>query len=64
MAIITPEFAEQINQIPGEDGFWKSAAEDSYMDAARTLLDKGLNEHEILDILSSLYYGAARCFGD
>lgn len=54
---------EIIDQIPGEDGWWKSDAAKSYEDAAKILLEKGFTLEETEELLSDLYWSAADCFG-
>lgn len=63
MAIMTDSMRASVETIPGEEGFWKSSSERIYLEYAQILLDKGFNEEEVEDILSSLYYAAANCYG-
>lgn len=59
---ISASLKNAILAIP-EDGFWKSSAEDSFLDAGALLTEKGLAEDEIVDLLNDLYYAAASCYG-
>lgn len=61
---LSAEFKEEIIAIAGDDGFWKSSSEDTFLDAAELLLSKGFTESEVVDLLSELYYATAACYGD
>jgi hypothetical protein len=63
MATMTDSMRESVRTIPGEEGFWKSSSESTYQEHAQILLNKGFSEEQTLDILSSLYYAAANCYG-
>ncbi len=62
------ELIEQVKKIPddGEDGegFWKSAAEETFVDWASLLYHKGNSPHFIMDMLEDLYSATADCYGD
>lgn len=57
------EFKNSIKEIPGEQGFWKAETELLYLDTAVRLLKLGLNEEEVLDLLTNLYSITASEFG-
>ena len=57
------KFPRQVKKISGSDGFWRSSTEDTFLRIADKLLEKGLSQDEILDILSSLYSAVANEFG-
>lgn len=54
---------EAIEAIPGEDGWWKSHAESTYLSTAKQLIERGFSEDEAADLLDSLYWAAADCYG-
>lgn len=60
----TDEFNAAIEKIPGDEGFWTSSAESTYLSTGNTLVDKGFSHEEALEILSDLYWGAASCYGN
>ena len=51
--------AEKVDEIPGEDGWWKSGSQKDY----QRLATRGLGEDEAADILFIAYWSAAECFG-
>lgn len=60
---LSNEAIENVKNIPGGEGFWKSSSESTYISAARTLKEKGMDEDEIIEFLRDLYYAAAACYG-
>lgn len=60
----TESLEKLVAAIPGEDGWWKSHAEDTYQDAARKLTESGFSDEEAVEFLTELYCAAAECFGD
>lgn len=54
---------KQIAMIPGEDGWWNSSGEETFNEIALKLSDKGINDREIIDILSDCYYAVSEEFG-
>jgi len=59
----TAKLVDLVKEIPGEDGFWKSSAEDKYLHAAKVLRAKGMTTEEAVEFLASLYWAAAECYG-
>ena len=54
---------EYIEQIPGEDGWWKNYSQTRYEKLAVRLLAAGVKPDNALGILEEAYWGAAECFG-
>lgn len=61
---LSASLKEQIIAIAGEDGFWKSSSEDTFLDAGELLISKGFSEDEVVELLSELYYATAACYGN
>lgn len=49
--------------IAGDEGFWKSSSEATFLSAGERLVNKGFTEEEVVDLLSDLYYATADCYG-
>jgi len=60
---MTNEMVERIAEIPGEDGWWKSASQETYERLGEALLLAGFTEEEALDLLASAYWAVAACYG-
>lgn len=60
---ISKELKAEILAIPGDDGFWKSSSEETFLEMAEFLNEKGLSDGEIEYVLSELYMATADCFG-
>lgn len=61
---ISNELKAEILAIPGDDdGFWKSSSEETFLEIAEFLNEKGLSDGEIEYVLSELYMATANCFG-
>lgn len=58
------ELKKKILAIPGEDGFWKKDSEDEFVQNGERLKARGFNDDETLEILDSLYWAVANCYGD
>lgn len=56
-------FYSLVRTIPGADGFWKSRAELSYVSAGEKMVQAGMPEEQVLDILTELYWDTAECYG-
>lgn len=54
---------KEIKKIPGDDGWWKTAAEEYFNETAKKMVDNGFSEQEALDILSNIYWHVADCYG-
>ena len=52
-----------IDEIPGEDGWWKSATREKYASIAKKLLAYGINPESISEMLNDCYWAAAGDFG-
>ncbi len=57
-------FEKRIKAIPGEDGFWKRAAEKEFVRRGLRLEHLGVHEDEVVDILTRLYWATASCYGE
>ena len=55
--------AEKIESIPGDSGWWKSSSEGTYLSIAKSMIAKGFDEDESVELLTDAYYAAANCFG-
>jgi len=55
---------EAVLGIPGEAGWWNRDGADVYEAAARRLVDLGMPEAEVIDLLGSLLFAAAAEYGD
>lgn len=51
-------------EVPRSDGFWKSYTEETFVDAAETLFNLGMEPDDIIDLLGSLYSAVAEEYGD
>jgi len=54
---------EAIQNIPGDDGWWKSHSGEVYEKAAVMLCENGLSPQDSLWHLHSMYWSAAACYG-
>lgn len=54
---------QMIDEIPGEDGWWKNSSQEDYQAAARHLAGRGMTDMDIYEMLQTLYWAAADCFG-
>lgn len=55
------ELHEKIEEIPGDEGFWKGA--EAYHRWGEILYEKGFHTETIIQILSDLYWAAASEYG-
>ena len=60
---MTQELRDRIETIPGPDGWHKSRSEIIYVDQANKLLSAGLSEDDVFQLLDTLYWAAANCYG-
>ena len=58
------EFHALVDKIPGDDGWWKSSAGETYRKTGDDLLEKGLTNDEVLEILSDLFSATSWEFGN
>lgn len=59
-----PNIFERIrDEIAGDDGFWNSSSEETFVEAAKKLQLIGMGDEEILEMLSDLYSAVAAEFG-
>jgi hypothetical protein len=55
---------KRIKAIPNSpNGFWKSASEDTYIEVGHQLKARGMSDNEVVDVLETLYWAAASCYG-
>ena len=62
--MVNEQFRQRVSEIAGDEGFWKSDAEDTYYKAGLMLVRQGLSEDDAIYYLSELYCAAASCYGD
>lgn len=55
---------DRIRKIPGDEGFWKSSAEEAFIEAGMDMRLAGMEGDKIVEVLTSLYYAVAECYGD
>ena len=55
---------EGIAKIPGEEGWWKSGAQEGYEKLALDLLEFGATPQQAVNLLHSAYWCAAECYGN
>lgn len=55
---------ESIRTIPGENGWWNSSGQETFEEIASRLISKGIEEDEVLEILSYAYGAVASQYGD
>lgn len=60
---ISDSLKQEILEIPGGDGFWKSSSEETFLRVAEMLSGEGLSDDDITYVLSELYYATANCYG-
>lgn len=61
---LSENIINEIKTIPGEEGFWSSGSEETFLEVGQKLVNKGISEDETLEILSTLYFATANCYGD
>jgi hypothetical protein len=64
MYMVSEQFRQRVSEVAGDEGFWKSDAEDTYYEAGLMLIRQGLSEDDAIYYLSELYSAAASCYGD
>ena len=55
---------QRIKEIPGKGGWWIGSSFDTAYQAFDKLVSSGFEENEALDLLSSMYWAVAACYGD
>jgi hypothetical protein len=60
---LTPTLRAAVIGIPGPDGYWKARAEQEYLAAAKTLVERGFTDEQAASLLEGLYWAAAECYG-
>lgn len=57
-------FKQQICEIPGDEGFYKSGTKEAYLSAGKDLLQKGFTEEEAIELLESLWSATSDEYGN
>jgi hypothetical protein len=60
---MSADIYNKIDEIPGEQGFWKNSTQSAYYRAADWLLGRGVPENDIVDLLNTLYHATAEEYG-
>lgn len=55
---------EQIDDLPGEGGFWKASSREAFYTAAAKLILLGMSEAEATEFLSGLFNAVRAEYGD
>lgn len=55
---------ERIDEMPGDDGWWKSSTGDVFRKAAKKLSKLGMPDDEIVDFLEGIRGAVAEEYGD
>ena len=58
------QLIEDIEAIPGEDGFYKSNCEETFKRIAQQLIDRGFTAAEAVELLSSVYSAVSDEYGN
>lgn len=54
---------EAIKQIPGQDGWWSSSGEETFLAVADRMLGAGMEADDVVEILEQAYGAVANEFG-
>lgn len=60
---LSEEVRRAIHGMAGEDGWWHSGGEETFIEVAETLAGQGLDDDTIIESLSASYGAAAGEFG-
>jgi hypothetical protein len=63
-APLSEELQERIDDIPGQEGFWKSDTKDTLQEQAQMLLGKGLTEDEVIEHLTTMHRAVSNEYGN
>ena len=61
---LSKEITNKIKIIPGAEGFWSSSSEEDFLEIGGKMVSKGISEEETLEMLSTLYFATANCYGN
>lgn len=61
---MTDNLKKLISDIPGEDGFWHSDAQESLEKVAEKLIGCGVSENDTIDAITSVFSIAANEYGN
>lgn len=61
---MTPRMKKRIAIIPNDSEWHKTSSQETFEDNAEKMLDWGLSEDEIMEVLESLYFAVANEYGD
>jgi hypothetical protein len=55
--------AREVDDIPGDDGWWKSSTGECFQEAAKQMVASGMTGDETVELLGMLYGAVAEEYG-
>ena len=62
-AQLSPGLEWKIEEIPGEDGWWRPSSHSEFRQTALLLVQAGIPEKTVIGILERMYWAVANCYG-
>lgn len=60
---LSPGLEWKIEEIPGEDGWWRPSSHSIFKEVALLLLESGVPEKTVVTLLERMYWAVADCYG-
>ena len=57
------QLIDRIAKIPGENGWWTSAGQDTFESLGLRLVGTGMRPQEVIEVLEEAYWAVAEQFG-